>query len=110
MVLKIALGIILAYFIIKALPHMNNFLENLLDLFGKLFSSAFKFIGKVCKFFYELKWYYKLVFFIGLCAVLVLCGVEESQSLVITLWVYLGYFVIKWCILMLKEAEKQQNK
>lgn len=93
MIIKIALGIVLGYIIIKSLPLLRDIAENILEWLFNIISAIFKFFYERWEWLDGAAWYYKLGVFICVSFILLEYNQVEYWGWFTLLY---AYFPARW--------------
>lgn len=93
MIIQIALGIVLGYIIIKALPDLRDITENVLNWIFDKIAVVFKFLYRCWEWLDHAAWYYKLGVFILVSFILLGYNLVECWGWFAFLYTY---FPARW--------------
>lgn len=103
MIWTIALGILLGYIFIMALPDVIQIANGVLDWLFNILIAVGNLIKKCWQWVVGLKWYYKLVGFFGLEYIFFTADWAVCGSILLFIGIY---FASYWCVDMLKKLFK----
>lgn len=107
MIWTIAFGILLGYLLIDLLPVIFIFIGGIFKTVGGLLTEMFKGLKKTYTNFKQLKWYYKLLIYIGFVS---LCVLLEWYDGLIIAFIIFSYYVAIWFIDLIKLVEQPKKK